>query len=513
MSDDGFTRIEANDLKPVAVVAQSLDNQWVPRSVLAQMLARGEGLDDVQALRDRNVSAEFRRALLTSEQVVVNRVYLYNNASVSTEYREFSDRRSAFGELLKGGAIVPYLFVESSPTEPPGRMDVDQESVFAWERLCEEFPPTCLRLSWDDRENARATNEFLSNRFHKFAQTLNLLDAANLLVDLGYPSNDLPTKPFSRRLRDVARYAMDVSDDDTRVTRNLLYEKFISAEDTDVTAGIYDKNKPFASELKQLLDLSYNVNLPDAIDRFPLTPIDSLHRTALQELLLERQPAGIGSDELAHHLKQAAFSLSQGFSRERAKDAKRKTAALTDMLNGLSLPTIVKVRNESSAWLTYIARVRDLLDDPLSFAKGGADRVFEGYSDLLRHAGEVEAADSGGRIGERLVPGAALIVEAGGAVLTILIGEDTAMQVGGAVGSIVGGKALPIVVRLVTGGFTRRRQLAAISSSVDIMRRQLVDGKREWSRIVDELSNEPSFAVLPSARAGHHVANMGESDR
>jgi hypothetical protein len=83
------------------------------------MLSQGIWLADVKKKRDVSVSAEFRRALLTSEQVILNRAYIYNNSALSVEYRSFDDRRKAFGSLLKDGAIVPYLYAESSPTERP----------------------------------------------------------------------------------------------------------------------------------------------------------------------------------------------------------------------------------------------------------------------------------------------------------------------------------------------------------------------------------------------------------
>jgi hypothetical protein len=477
------------------------------------MISQRLALLDVEGQRLANVSAEFRRALLTSEQVVINRAYLYNNSSVSLEYKAVGPRRRAFGSLLADGAIVPYLYAEKSPTERPRRMDTDESSFFSWQRLCEDYKPKCLRLSWDDAENRAATEQLLEKRFHGFVQTLNLLDARNLLVDLGYAPSSSPVEAFSRQLRKIARYALDADDEGYRVTRNQLYQKFITADGTDVTAGIYDKDKLFTAELKQLLDLSYNVNLPDAIDRYPLTPVDSLHRAALQELLLERKPASITSDELAHHLRRAAFSLSHGIAREQDKDRRTDNAVIADMFNGLSLSTIVKVRNDSNEWHDYISHVRELLLHPLTFGEGGADRVFEGYSNLLRHASDVQSADTGRQLGERLLPGAALVVEVGGAVLTILIGDDTALQVAGTVGSIVSGKALPVIVRLVTGGLTRRGRIAAVSSSIDILRRQLQDAEREWEDLVKQLRAEPSFLSLTAERAGHEVANVGESDR
>jgi hypothetical protein len=42
-----FERLEPDDLKQVTVVAQALDNQWVPRDVLARMLKQGQSLEQI----------------------------------------------------------------------------------------------------------------------------------------------------------------------------------------------------------------------------------------------------------------------------------------------------------------------------------------------------------------------------------------------------------------------------------------------------------------------------------
>jgi hypothetical protein len=67
MSDWKLTNIEGADfwagdascLDSVSVIAQALDNQWVPTVVLYKMLKEGKCLDDVRAERDARVRIEF----------------------------------------------------------------------------------------------------------------------------------------------------------------------------------------------------------------------------------------------------------------------------------------------------------------------------------------------------------------------------------------------------------------------------------------------------------------------
>ena len=52
-SSDGieFRAIETNDLGRLTTVLQALDNQWVPRGLLARMLEEGLALRDVTTQR------------------------------------------------------------------------------------------------------------------------------------------------------------------------------------------------------------------------------------------------------------------------------------------------------------------------------------------------------------------------------------------------------------------------------------------------------------------------------
>jgi lambda repressor-like predicted transcriptional regulator len=83
-SDGPFRKIENTDLDPVAVVAQCLDNQWVPRDLLSAMVKNGWSLNhqNVAERRMEDSRHEYLRSMLNSQQVIVNRAFFFNNPVV-----------------------------------------------------------------------------------------------------------------------------------------------------------------------------------------------------------------------------------------------------------------------------------------------------------------------------------------------------------------------------------------------------------------------------------------------
>ena len=55
-----------------------------------------------------------------------------------------------------------------------------------------------------------------------------------------------------------------------------MYKAFVVEDGTDPSDRRYDPAKPFASAIKQLVDLRYNANLADALGSYLLSPEDSI---------------------------------------------------------------------------------------------------------------------------------------------------------------------------------------------------------------------------------------------
>jgi hypothetical protein len=100
-----------------AVVPQCLDNQYVSDDVFQDMIARGVDYRDesVVSARERDFRTEFIRSLVYSSQVVIQRAYFKNSDFLYKNYLpEQGVNLVAFAELLRQGAIVPFLYRESS---------------------------------------------------------------------------------------------------------------------------------------------------------------------------------------------------------------------------------------------------------------------------------------------------------------------------------------------------------------------------------------------------------------
>jgi hypothetical protein len=378
--DPQWRKIDRDQLKPVAVVAHCLDNQWVPRPMLAEMTSDGLSLDDVHDERAGYVRAEYLRALLTAEQVVVNRAYFYNNSLVYGDYVEPGRSRAAFAALLRSKAIVPHLHTEESPLQPPDNMDLVKEGFDAWVDACREAEEFSVnRLSWNKDRNKALTDK-LGLAFQELVQSLagraehgGALEFARHL--------DLPEEKadgLRTRLRELQDWAIKTARENADkklgpVTRNAVYVEFVTPPGDKPTSGRCDPNKPFSSEIKQLIDLQYNTGLPEFLDRLPLRPVNTLHRAALRENRPDR-PAPGNADQAA--LEEALLSKLAFDSITNDLDPFNTASLLF-----LNLPSIDKIRQRDE-WRTYAAKLAGLVAEPFLFASHAND-VLQAYQELL----------------------------------------------------------------------------------------------------------------------------------
>ncbi len=277
-----FEAIERDGLSAVPILSQAFDNQWLPRSLLQEALKAGAVTPELEYQREGLVRAEYIRSLINGEQVVINRAYIYNNEIIYQDYLPAKnssdvdevlrarDSREAFKRLLQNRVIVPYLFTEKSPIELP---KFSTRSFEEWKKVCQQAPGMqCIRLSWDDDQNSEYTSDFLAGRFASFALSMVTKNLDKYLRDLALDPS--AKDELRKQLHKVARAALDLQEEKGTVTREELYHTFIAAPGTSSAERRYDYTKPFAGEIKQLLDLAYSRNLPDALDGYLLTPID-----------------------------------------------------------------------------------------------------------------------------------------------------------------------------------------------------------------------------------------------
>lgn len=487
--EESLTRIGPAGLDPGAVVAQSLDNQWVSAKLTRRMIAKGKSLSDIQKKRNAQVRAEYFRSLINTRQIVINRVYFYNNPAISCDLSEGGEARRAHQKLLADSALVPFLLGEREPTERPQLLDVDEPAFEAWQDTLSEMPATekvtCLRMSWNDQENLRNAQSALINPFAARVQGLTAKDNRLLASQLGVPKDRRTA--FIERVGEIVEFSNRQRIQDAAVTRNLLYQKFICVDGTSVNEGRYDGAKPFVAEIKQLLDLVYNVNLADALGMYPLTPTGGLRRVALQEWQDVRANSADrivrDPEELVKFLQRQAFSTVQDHLTPSAIDS-------------LSLHDIWRLR-QSGPWHRYMEAFTSLTGDPTTF-HDSVDDVFNQYVQLNSEIIKIAADRLGPTPGKSdWSPVVEVAVTIGGAVFTAVTGNE-AFAVAASVGAVAmesRGGSVQLILRNRKAG-KREQKFAREIATVRL------DTEQEWAQFRDLVRRLPGYTengAAPSA--------------
>jgi hypothetical protein len=467
-----FRRIHNTDLDPVAVVAQCLDNQWVPRDLLKPMMEHGWSLNDPDVARQRlnDSRHEYLRSILNSQQVIINRAFFFNNPVVYRDILHSGDSREAFTSLLKTSVLVPFLLRETSPVQEQ-IFTVQPQGWDSWRQVARESSSSCLRLSWDEDENEEFVHSYMETPFRRFLLTMAAFDVEGLKRD--FDLDDDQARGLQQRMRQVSVWAAETED----VRRETFYEKFVVADGTRPPDGRYDRDKPFAAELKQLADLRYNTTLADAVDRYALTPVQSLHRAALQEERQLAQITGVDTDTLLEVLlRRRVFDLAQ----------QPLDVGFTD----LELHHVWRARR-TDEWVQYINSLKSLIAAPREFDER-AQEIYSRYVDLAARLGSIVGERRKGVV-DRWQPVIQVTIEVLGSVISIVFGHETYAQVVGNVARSVAGRASTAIVRFAVIGRDERRARAQLGTSVDLMRLRFQRTAAGW----EDLQRQLQSAGLP----------------
>lgn len=479
-----FDRLTPSKLAKAAIAPQVLDNQWVPEVLLDDMIEKGECLKDVHDKRKKHVVKEWRRALVYGEQVVVNRAFMFNNEVIVDDYDDIESRES-LKILLNDKVIVPYLVFEDSPDQKPN-FDMKESLWNAWMDIVRDSHLACVKLDWGDQ-----SDDFkrLSGRYHNYVQTLNTEQRARHLADsLKIPESEF--SEFRKRLKDVATFAFNLAD--TRlVTRNDLYKEFVVTDNTNTSDGYYSK-KPYAAKIKQIVDLKYNVNLPDAMGRYSLTPEGSPPRSALGDLE-ETIQANIISPENVKDILQALRGL--------AFDQITQGMYLKS-LGDLRLADVIKTR-KTEEWQMYKDAMLNLLANPLEFPHLSA--VFYAKFEQLNAAITRIRVEQDQAVWE---PWVKMIISVGAKVIEIAINPaDPSQKILTTMGTgILSTGVTPFLMRLAVGAKTFTD--ADLDMSLDFMRGNVQSGREVWNDMLGQLRSTPGFKEIANEIALENESNQ-----
>lgn len=291
-----------DNLEVDAVVPQCLDNQYVSDRVFSEMVSRGVDYRDgaIARLREKDFRTEFIRSLLYSSQVVVQRAYFKNSDFLYKNYLpEDGENLRAFAKLIREKAVVPYLFEESSLMDEQA-FEVDKQGARATRALLDEVggEMSCVRLAVDDAINAQAALAMATDFGNRIARLQFMTSeqrnamASELFADKRRLQEEGAWDAFNKALLGMASYAFSKAGELQGVNKQLarrdIYRGMFTADQNDgsVRHGQFKRSSasdPFLLELKKYVDLVYNTNLPDRLNRYTFTPESLPSRTALQD--------------------------------------------------------------------------------------------------------------------------------------------------------------------------------------------------------------------------------------
>ncbi|TDC68075.1 hypothetical protein E1200_12740 [Actinomadura sp. GC306] len=494
VGDVSFNKLISGDLRQtITAVPQSLDNQWFDNELLDRV--RRDGGVGAAVLREQEQRSrrEYLRALLNAEKVLINRAFLYNNPQVYRDFAKKGRDRDAFARMLEAGVIIPMLLWEDGPLPQTDPQFEVTDGLGAWRAMAESTMMSCLRLSWDDAENA-ALADAMNRAFGEFLTSFLHFKESALQRDFGL--DDELARGVLLRLKEVSRWAFDELDAGRPVVRQRLYERFVVGEGTDVAQRRYDAGRPHMAIVKQLVDLKYATNLADAVDVFALTPSNSPRRTALQEGLaqIRRRRGGAATestdaDELIRLLRNLAFEDVQGL------------LEAVPTLDRLSLADIWQVRAEPE-WLAYKTALARVVNTPsleaLSDPETGVVEITRQYLAMLGKAERIRNDRSGGRFGALTE----IAIDIGALTVNVLYmpGDEIAYEVVGEVAALAGVRLARVTIRLGLGRFLANRSRHRIETTAQLLDMRMEDPYREAKKLI---------AFLSARNPGHGTGGNG----
>lgn len=383
--------ITPDQLEADATVPQCLDNQYVPNEVFDAMtapaLSNQETLNYIQpeidSARTRHAQTEFRRSLVYSTQVIINRAFLVNSPVLFSNYLPgHVGDINAYAKLLCPScgvqAIVPYLHKANFLSEPLPHEE-DQRGRLALNSLLDKTGDNIVsvRLHRDQDENIRQVEKLETVFGSYFSGTLKyILDPGRemtvneMAAELFGPSSSHLQEGdtwnrFHKSLLAVTACAFNHS---ASFNRTHVYKEFLVPGENDeeqrrnVVTGKFRKPRgddEFIFEIKKLIDLVYNTNLPDRLGCYTFTPVGLPSRMALQDFAAGGASPSVGDIET---LLKSSTEFRAESHRIFMSNAHQGMAL--PLLSDLSIPDLVEIRN-LDAWAAFSQAQQAVLREPL----------------------------------------------------------------------------------------------------------------------------------------------------
>lgn len=371
--------ISPDGLEADAVVPQCLDNQYISDDIFNDMISRRVDYRDraIAEARERNFRTEFIRSLVYSSQVVVQRAFFKNSDFLYKNYLPQNGQElQSFADLMRQGAIIPFLFRESSLADDTD-FDVRREGDLATKSLLAELgnDGRCVRLAIDEAQNTRLTESMITAFGTGIARLNGLGESERNAMSAELFRNPEDLRPdgswqkFNTAVDRLSDYAYQKGGELRRagkkLARNDVYAELFTVGDSDqkrranVPLGRFKSpgaEDPFLFELKKFVDLVYNVNLPDHLHRYTFTPASMPTRLAMQDA------PGI---RYGHDQVRTSVSNSQAMEWiARSFMAGTQSAMSLPLLSDLTVADVQAIR-QLPEWEAFKDAQKAILTDPL----------------------------------------------------------------------------------------------------------------------------------------------------
>lgn len=134
------------------------------------------------------------------------------------------------------------------------------------------------------------------------------------------------------------------------VERTEVYNKFIMLPGRETSTCMYDNSKSYAKEIKRLVDLKYNVNLPELLSFQAVTPSGSLPHSTIVNTGMQNSPKVFTGEDFVRKIRNIAFSRFQDIQS-------------LDTFARLELRDVVEIR-KTGEWQHYRDALASYLEDP-----------------------------------------------------------------------------------------------------------------------------------------------------
>ncbi len=303
-----YYQVSPGEVSPHAVYPFVMDNQWCPVSFYddGRFLKHGFLSDELGAERERLQRQEICRGLLHARQLLVNRAFLQNSMVFIRWYKAKGTREyESFCRLLENGSVLLVLYREQMPCEETAYGNTDWE---AWKQLCAEHVTYGLRMDWeDDRTNEIETDKLLSFPFHNYCVTTAENKYRMEEMVSAFSLSEEEAEKMKRKWKQIQRRAIRTREETGEgYTRNQFYIDHIIEKGTETVDCRISSRKWFARELKQMIDMRYNLNFAEAFGIKPIIPRDVQVNPVMDD---EMAAAPGGREVSAEELVYAAGSF------------------------------------------------------------------------------------------------------------------------------------------------------------------------------------------------------------